>query len=320
MKLIHSSDDRTLFLHKIAQPVQFSAFCLRISGDQAAAQSLTKDEIGRVRYYKRGKTIFDVDFRYLAWLTDALGGTYTEINAGAGGLFSMFIVIPRFLVNRQVEKVDPEDNAVFQIQFGAAVLTQADSLLTELYIMPEEGVQEYDLTLQQYTFQYGAAGTFPIDVTTVENIVAAYLSDSSVVAAYDMAGASSLINRVVGSVGPYPIDASKDALIDKTMMKYELQAWITAGTQRHFVELFFADTGADIARLSDSININLQTTGATTPELLLIGAPLNPDKIAQTTTALQQRYRQVSEAKRLSGKYRQVSGLGMIEGKVAGRY
>jgi len=309
MHLLKASDDETFFHYRFDQVSQHSALIFRLTGTNGATKCELND-VGRIRYTVRGRTLVDASFEYFAALTKTFGGDAITSTTASGAL-DFAIIIPRFWGDDNIELIDPSDNAVFEISFGPNVATRvASGFLAELYALPEIGLNTYQLMIMESSDSIGGAGVFQMSSPpgTMENIVACYMSEivSSVLTL-----SSGTITRIDGNIGgAAKINATIGALRALTNMKNEV-----GGTFDLSAELYSADIGDLAGKLNDSLNLNVHVSGASEPRMLLVGLAFNPDKLAQSAALLTNDFNQSLNRKQSAGHRRSVQVLRAVSGR-----
>lgn len=295
MLLLHSDDNESRFFYRFNRTSSHHSLLFRISGIMSATP-FTAREVGRLRYRVRNKVLVDADCDFLQAYAKIVGGS-AEATLGASAAFSYSFVLPRYHTFANVELIEPGDNALFSVDFDSNVGTQATNFLAELYAIPDEGLNPYQLRMIQSENTVGT-GRFPLDSPTgaVENIAAMYLSDI-VGGALTVTGSN--IDRFEGQIGNQDLDASVVASLEATRAK-------SPGAGSAFadcVEVHSADMADLAGRLYDSADLKVDTSGAATPQLLTLGYDFNPDKqldAAQLRNAVWQ------------GQLRRKAGQGMV--------
>jgi len=309
MHLLKASDDETFFHYRFDRVSQHSALVFRLTGTNGATAT-TLNDVGRIRYTVRGRTLVDSSFEYLSGLTKVFGGDPITTSTISGPL-DLAVLIPRFWGDDNIELIDPSDNATFEISFGGNVATRvASGFLAELYAIPEIGLNSYQLMLMESSDSIGGAGVFQMASPpgTMENIVACYMSE---LVSNVLTLSSGLITRVDGNIGSAAkINASIGALKAITNMKNEL-----GGSFDLLAEIYSADIGDLAGRLNDSLNLNVHVSAASEPRMLLVGLAFNPDKLAQSAALLTNDFNQSLNRKQAAGHRRSVQVLRTVSGR-----
>lgn len=300
MKLLHSDDELTFFHHKIDSPISYSAFFLYVTGTNQAGDHVTADQLGRVTFNARNEQLIDVDFDVLQALTDAIGGHAIATSAN-GAPFEFGAIIPRSFIDDNVEFMDKVDNAIFRMNM-TVTSTQAVNMLVELYAVPDEGLNAYNLKIIQNSASYAGAGTFKEDQSDVENLAAVFLADKQGGTLQDI---TTNIDRIKYRIGDKDGDMSTGAALAATRAFGQIEA-------AAFVELgkiYSAEVGDLNGRLDDAIEITLDTNGASTPQFLMLGMNFNPNKVVETAQRLENRFSGIVARKTAQGRARSVTTL-----------
>lgn len=286
MKLIEADTNLTRFLCNIDTALSVSAFFFRLSGTNDTGQTLTKDNIGRVKYRVRNTTLVDASFSFLHHMGNILFGALPAVSTIADA-FEFGIVIPRFWNDNNVEFIEKEDNAVFEITFDSAFDTAVASGLIELYAIEAEGIQSYNMKLIQHGESYGGAGTFP-ETYSQENILQGFFSDL----VNDVTTLNTTtIGRVSFSLGDQKGEGSVGAFLSWTNIIDKLETAIDLAAD------LVAAEGDITARLNDKLDVSWEVTAASYPQILLLSALFNPNKLKLTQNLYRHRlYRKVQEA------------------------
>jgi len=286
MKLIEADTNLTRFLCNIDTALSVSAFFFRVSGTNDAGETLTKGNIGRVKYRVRNTTLVDASFEMLHHMGNILFGALPAVSTIADA-FEFGIVIPRFWNDNNVEFIEKEDNAVFEITFDSAFDSAVASGLVELYAIEAEGIQSYNMKLIQHGESYGGAGTFP-ETYSQENILQAFFSDL-------VGGVNTLntttIGRVAFALGDQKGEGSVGAFLSWTNIIDKLETAIDLCAD------LVAAEGDITARLNDKLDVSWEVTAASYPQILMLSALFNPNKLKLTQNLYRHRlYRKLQEA------------------------
>ena len=310
LQLLDSDTSTGSFFHAIKRQVSLSAFFVYITGTNPVTP-LTLADLGRIRYGVRGRTRVDADIEKLVRLSPFWGGEAHFVSTASGELSCGFF-IPRFWMSDNVELVQSEDNAQVEVIFGAAVANQT-GFRVELYAVPDEGIQSYELLINQTEDSFTGAGEFTMSSpqSTVENIVAAYLSD-------DQSGATTLaattISRVRGRVGSRAFDTSIAALLSANNRKRVLS--LTAGADYVGAAELFATEISDLTgKLGDDVALQLTLTGTAKPQLVTMGLAFNPNKLSDTTARQRATMESIVARKAGAGKTRTLSTISALAGR-----
>lgn len=307
MLLLHSDDNESRFFYRFNRTSSHHSLFFRISGTMSVSP-FTAREIGRLRYRVRNKILIDADVDFLAAYAKIVGGAQ-EATLGASAAFSYSVIIPRYHGFANVELIEPGDNGLFSVDFDSNVGTQATNFLAELYAIPEEGLNPYQLRMIQSENTVGT-GRFPLDSPTgaVENIAAMYLSDI-VSGALTVTGSN--IDRYEGQIGNQDLDASVAAALEATRAKSP-----SAGASyADCVEVHSADIADLAGRLYDSADLKVDTSGAATPQLLTLGYDFNPDKQLDAAQIRNAVYLSQLRRKAGQGMIRNLAGLRQLTGE-----
>lgn len=303
MRLLHSTTDKSHFVHRIQQDLMYSAFLFRVSGTSGGTAVFLRD-VGRMSYTMRGRSLVDMDFDMMHAVNNVFYGVPENTNMGsASSAYAASVLIPRSYFDDNVESVRKDDQAVFECPFTANLETNtASGFLAELYAIEEPGIQAYNMTLKQTEFTVGGATTAAEEVANTENIVSLFISDivSSVLTL-----ASSPINRIRYSSG---VERSGEfamaAGLAKTNMKNAIE------TAQSLVCEVFSSERADISvQLEDSASLSLTCSNAAQPQILAIGMQFNPNKLSETATAARNRLDMALRRKAHDGKKRTVNTI-----------
>lgn len=315
IRRLFSSSQEAQFLHRIEVPVSFSALIFRVTGTNGATPATARD-VGRLRFTVRNKPFVDADFDFLQQIEDHWFGS-REFSSTASGAFNASVLIPRsFIGDRNVEYINKADEAVFETTFTQNLFDRiASGFLAELYAVVDEGPQSYNLTFFQQSYPtLSASQIYTDDISTVENVCAAYVSDivSSVLT---LIGGNLQTGNVFARKGDLEVNASVFALQAYTGAKYALEGVsnpaATSGTGEPIVELFGHDKSDLSARLVDSYKLQFTngSGGTSTPQILTVGMYPNPDRLGESAAETKDRYANVKKAKAAAGKTRQLTVL-----------
>jgi hypothetical protein len=315
LRLLFASAQPAQFLHRIEIPISMSALYFRVTFTNIAGQTATLREIGRLRFSIRQQPVVDADADYLSALANHWYGSNEFISTVALP-FRWSCFIPRsFVGDSNVERVTKSDAAIFDTSFTSTLLGKvtAGTFLAELYAVSGEGPQSYNLLLFQQAYPTVAANSnFVDDLSSVENVCAAYISDV-VTGVLTLAG--SAIDRVRARKGDVTVDASRTALMAYTATKYNIEGAGDASTTQILGELFGMEGSDFSARLEDRYNLTVQTGATTaTPQMLTVGMKPNPDRLGESTAEIQDRLSRAKRDKAASGKTRALSVIDATTG------
>lgn len=313
LRLLYNSSQESQFLHRIEVPISYSALFFRVTGTNDTGVAAAAREVGRIRFSIRQQPIIDADFDYLQALQALWYGT-SEFASATAGAFAASVMIPRaFLGDTNVERVTKSDAAIFETNFTPGLFSDiASGFLAELYAVVAEGPQTYNLLMHQQTQPTVAAGqVYPDDISTVENVCAAYLSDivSSVLT---LAGSN--INRVRVRKGDVDTDSQIAASQAYTAAVYRREGVTVANEP--IIEIFGL-AGSDLsARLEDTYKLTVQTgTGGTaSPQILTIGFKPNPDRLAESAGEIRSRLDRAKRQKAATNKTRALQVINTVTG------
>lgn len=288
----------------IREEVTFKGIALRISGTNGATPVALAD-IGRLQYFKGGEAIIDSDFDMLHSMGHILMGNPFDNSTGSGAL-DMFLYIPRRLFDNNVDHVLPSDNAQLKITFGANLATRvASGGIVEVYLDRELGIQRYDLVMRQYSETIGGASTFPWSLAQPNIMFAALSARVSGV----LTTVGSNITQLTVQVGDQNSDLSLGALVAYTNAIRELE------TDYALATLPFVAQGDITASLHDSIRVSVTTSGASTPELLLVSALFDNNRLNMSASQQLSRLRGLIKNKIDKKQFNTVKTLQRLTGK-----
>lgn len=275
--LIKSDTDTGQFLHTIRQRLSVSAFVLYITGTSDAT-GVSVHDVGRVHIRGRGnRDLVSMDFDALQVLADYEGGASVKTNSGsASSAIKFMALIPRGLGDGNVELIEPDDNYTIEINFGSNVAAHiASGFKVQLYALVEQGVCSYQLLLHQKESSLGT-GTFT-ELYTAENIVRAYLTEA-VSGVLDLGSGN--ISSVHTKCGEQEGFCDLDPLCYITNVRKMVES-STPGSVDAAAEIFAGEGGMS-SRLQDDLQVVYTTSGSATPQVLIVGALINPHKRGET--------------------------------------
>lgn len=282
----------------------FKGIAIRISGVNGAT-AVELEDVGRLQYFKGGEALIDADFDMLHSMGHILMGNPFD-NSTASGALDYFLYIPRRLFDDNVDHVVPSDNAQIKCTFGANLATRiASGGVVEVYLDRELGIQKYDLVMRQYSETIGGTSTFPWSLSQPNIMMAALSARVSGV----LTTVGSNISQITVQVGDQHSDLSLGALVAYTNAIRELEAdYLIAA-------LPFVAQGDITAGLQDSIRFTITTSGASTPEMLLVSALFDNARLNMSASQQVQRIRTIVKKKIDMGQLNTVSTLKRLTGK-----
>lgn len=270
-QLIKSDTDTGQFIHTIRNAMKVKNFLLFIKGTSDAT-GVNPLDIGRVYIRGRGnRDLVSADFDYLQLLNDYEGGAAAAAIAGPPGVFSFACIIPRSMGDNNVELIEPEDNYTVEINFGVNVAAHtASGFKVQLYADLDKGLTTYQLLIHQKEDQLGVGSA--TENYSTENIIKCYLSDRPTSAdALDLLGHGNISSVTVKCAGQSGYIETLP-LVYATNIKKQLETLTTTAAE------IYAGEGAMSSRLADELEITYITATAAAPQLLFIGAYVNPTK------------------------------------------
>lgn len=311
LRLLFSSAQAAQFLHRIEIPISCSALLFRVQFTETnGAAAVPIRDIGRLRYTIRQQPCVDADADFLSTLSNHWYGS-NEFSSTNNGAFRWSCFIPRsFVGDNNVEKVTKADAAIFDTSFTATFLSRvASGFLAELYAVSAEGPQSYNLTLFQQAYPtVSASQTFVDDISTVENVCAAYVSDLvGAPAVLTLVGSN--IDRIRARKGDITVDVSRQAAMAYTATKYNIEGAGDASTSQLIAEIFGMEGSDFSSRLEDRYNFTTQigSGGTATPQVLTVGLKPNPDRLGESASEIKDRIARAKKDKASQGKTRALS-------------
>ena len=268
------SDTGTSQLHVvIKEAVSFKGIAIKCY-DATQVGTLAIGEVGRVQYIKKGVTIIDAGFDTLCHMQELLGG-YSAVESNAGAVLNFFCYIPRRFLDNNVEHVVPSDNAQLKISFPAAFATAMAAMTeaVEVFLDLEDGVQKYDLAINQYSETIAGASVRP--VTYYQNNI--FLVGVSATVAAVLTTAASAISQLSIQIGEKAGDMGLNALIDYTNTIFKREA-----TQA-LMTVPYISMGDITSRLEDSVRLSFTVSGASNPETVIYSAMFTDDRLKHTS-------------------------------------
>lgn len=267
---------------------------VRITGTNGATAAQLAD-VGRITYKKNGKTLVSMGYDFIQALNHILGGNPKD-NTTASGALDFYSYIPRRFFDRNVDYITKKDNAVIEASFNSNLDTRVSSGgLVEVYLDIEEGVQAYDLCLNQYTDSASGSGVWPISIKANPNLLMVAVSD---VVSNVLTLSSSNYSQVVTRVGDRVSSASIGALLDHTNFMMNLE------TDFSLCAVPFVASGDITSKLDDSVSLEITTGGTAQMEIGIMSANFNDEKNLETIKKQRARFndktRQASEQGRAS--------------------
>lgn len=307
MRLLFSSSQEAQFLHRIEIPISFSALFFRVTGTNGVTPATLRD-VGRLRYTVRQTPYVDGDADYLAALSNHWYGS-SEFSSTASAAFNFSVMIPRsFIGDNNVERVTKADAAIFETTFTSTLFTNiASGFLAELYAVADEGQQSYNLLLFQQAYPTIAAGqVYTDDISTTENVCAAYVSDiiSGVLTLFNVTASN--IDRIRCRKGDIDTDVSRAAAMAYTATKYNIEGATNPSTTQVIAEIFGLDRSDFSTRLEDSYKLTIQTGagGTSVPQVMTVGFRGNPDRLGESTDEIRDRIQRAQRSAAAAGKTR----------------
>lgn len=299
MKLLKADTDTAQFVCNIQSAMSLIGFFFRLTGTNPVTP-LTLDDVGRLRYRIRNTAFCDASFAYLHHYGDAQHGVLPNVSTASGAM-EFGVWIPRSFGDDNVEFVEANDNAVFNIVFGANVAAQT-SFMAELHAVEGEGVNSYNLRIMQYGYSHGGAGVFPCPISE-DNILQAWISD---IVGGETTLTGSGIDRVSWQLGNRSGEASIGAQSAYTNFKGRIE------TAQALIAKIAEGEGDITARLNDQIHLSVNTSASALTQVLLLSAMFNPEKMNITKRLYVHRIGKALELARTQGKVRKEEVLKVL--------
>lgn len=304
LERIYERDNLQSLHQVIHEEVSFKGIALRISGTNGATK-VELEDIGRLQYFKGGEAIIDADFDMLMSMGHIFGGNPVDNTTDSGAL-DFFLYIPRRFFDKNVDHVVPSDNAQIKITFGANLATRvASGGLVELYIDRELGVQKYDMVMRQYSETIAGSATYPWSVSQPNIVLTALSSRVSGV----LTTVGSNISQVTLQVADQHSDLSLGALVGYTNAKFTLESDYLIST------IPFVAQGDITAGLTDSVRFGITTSGAANPELLIVSALFDNNRLNLTAANQNARINAIIQSKVSKRQFNTVKVLQRLTGK-----
>lgn len=274
LKRIYEDSSLVQLFASINESVSFKGIAIRITGTNGGTAA-TLGDVGRIQYIKRGVTIIDAGFDALHALCNVLGG-FPNNTSTTSSTLDFFLYIPRRFNDNNVELVIPSDDAQIKCTFNSNLNTRVASAgKVEVYLDLEEGTQRYDLAIRQYSESIAGASTKPVAYEQPNILMIGF--GATVSAVFTTVGCN--ITQLTAQIGAQVADFSLGALTDNTQAQFNLEAsWLLMGVP------YFAN-GDINSRLSDNLRLGITTSGASTPETLLISALFDNDRLTMSRNA-----------------------------------
>jgi len=286
------------------QNLSFKEIIIHIVGTNDTAQTLALADIGRVRYEKNGEVMVDAGFDFLHGMSSINGGHAKAESATASDV-DIWLSIPRYFNDKNVETVVPSDQAQLLITFNSAFATALASATTRVYVNQEEGVQNYDLQIKQFRHDISGAGDIPVKFNEM-NILQIALSDivSSVLTL-----SSSNITRVTTQV-----DEQSGASIPVSSLQANTNYNHRLEAAYNNIAVIYEAEGDVTSRLSDGVDFSFGTSGAATPEVLIISAFFDEDRKNKTRRSQSLRFESKLKIKSNNGQHKTVGAIRSLVG------
>jgi hypothetical protein len=309
LKRIYTSSSLTQLFAQINEEVMFKGIAIRISGVAGSTPPAVGD-VGRIQYIKKGITMIDCGFDSILSFNDLMSGAPNN-ESTASGVVDFFGYIPRRYLDDNVETVVPADNAQLKCTFTSNLASYiASGGLVEVYLDLDYGVQKYDLVMRQYSDSVSGASNRPFAIDQ-PNIIFAGLS-ATVSSVLTLTGSN--ISSITGSIGGQSLDVSIGALMDNTSFQFNVEN--LAGTVSllpyTLMAALYTASGDITSRLFDNLAVTVTTSGASSPELLVVSALFNKDRYEQTVNKQRARVLDVTQSKAQKGDAQTIETLKKI--------
>lgn len=324
LKLLDTDTSKNSVLFKIDQPVSIKGLFLHFSGLNGVT-GVDMEELGRLKYRIRGKSIIDCDTQYMLAYDKIFFGYFPQTTTDSG-LIDIGVYIPRWygrMPSHNVEHLDRLDNAELEIIFGAGLSATSNptTWVTELYADLHDGVESYHLTFHQFGEADVSASTVEISQYSEENILGVMVGEYT----------DDVVTKTGNWLGTTHANQGRLAYdIGHKHAEGTARAWVNGRSvdgigdedeqeSPHCCMVYNAE-GDDVNnKLFDGINMHFTngSGGATDFETLICGAKINPFKMAETLARQRQIFTNHLERKNLQGHTQAVSVLNRMANKYA---
>jgi hypothetical protein len=305
IKKIHEVQTVSAFRAEIRTSESFSHIALQFTGTNDTAQTLTLGNIGRIVVEKNGVQIVSANYDYLHSLNQIMGGT-PRFDSATAGAVSTFLLIPRRFNDDNVETVTPADQYSISCTFNAAVDTAiAGNLTVRVGIVPERGVQKYDLGITQFTESVAASST-PVFEYSKPNIIMVLGSD--LVSAVLTTASSNISTLAVNMDDFHSSHWPWTGWTGFTSAEFEIEAAFVLAT------VLWESTGDITSRLFDrvQVEVNNGSGGTATPEFLVLNQYYDLSRLDATIAAQTRRYNAILTNKQGVNRPREVEAIQKI--------
>lgn len=322
-------------LFKINEQVSFKGIDISIVGLNTATAALPEN-LGRIVYRKRGKTIVDCDMQALIVYAKKKLGYWIQQSVASQHLI-MSIYLPCWFGQANsapdnVQLVSKEDNAEIQLIYTPTIATSVASWTVSAALDLHDGVENYDLCIQQFNEANIPVSSFKTLSYEVENIVSIMLTDCGTAGLFDAippanwigtatAAAVPTAGRAALNIGGKYADASSRQWMcwDERMNACKvLQAAATASSQinPNAIELYQASGNELVNQLNDKFTLSITTTalaGGMDPIVIVFSKKISDKvKIAQSEAAVVSKFNQQVQGKQAAGHIRTLNYLSKI--------
>lgn len=305
IKKIHESQSVNSFRAEIRTAESFSHIALQFTGTNDTAQTLALANIGRIIVEKNGVQVVSANYDYLHSLSQIMLGT-PRFDSATAAAVSTFLLIPRRFFDDNVETVTPADQYSISCTFNAAVDTAIVGNLTiRVGIVPERGVQKYDLGITQFA-EAVAASTTPTFEYAKPNICMVLGSD---------------VVSTVLTTASSPISTVSVNMDDFHSASWPWTGWTGYTSNAFAIEAAFVlatvlwNSAGDItSRLFDrvQVEINNGAGGAAAPQFLVVNQYYDLARMDATISAQTRRYNAILTNKQSAARPREVEAIQKI--------
>jgi len=258
-EFIFSGDPTVGNTSKYIQKGRYVALYLVIYGTTDAGQTLTKEDVGRIRLTRHGREKQSETFDFYHDLSDLMGGYPTSTTPAAGA--SRIVAYIPFQHIRMPNSMDVQDNQELKIflNFDAATLATrfgANPSYFELWGLTADAVPEkYELEIYEKNMQPGGAGKLPVEINESNVIGLYYRDDGGIVSNVNLSRDGET------AIGDVPLEVLKDT----TNMMMNLE---TSGNPLVFIN--FVPAGNRSNAISKNITGQIKFTGSGTLQQTII--------------------------------------------------
>ena len=287
-QLIHEDTNLVSNIVHFRQPMQVKGIAIQITGTNGAT-ACTLADVGKAILKNRNNEIVNCDFEYLMSLNHQMGGNPRD-NSAISGALDFMVYIPLNFDDKNVVTMLPKDQYQLTLDHNANMATRiASGGKVRVFADVSYGISGYIPTIRQYAYSASANGKV-IETIRTQNIFGVLIGDT-VSSELTLSGCN--ISTVQCNVGDFTSRLDLDSLIGASNYKARVEV-------DYDISAFSFIADGDITqRFADSVDlyIDIGSGGASTPQILVLGALFDGERAQDTKIAQVDRIKTIQSNK-----------------------